>query len=153
MGYCLAQENDFWYFNLGNWPRVLILAHLGGWQPAGTKLEFYLEAPDVRVPDWNGSYTGNSGQEVTDEDGRALADGLETLLDCTDDCSIAELLEGSEEAWESAQEFGCLLTRRPGCSIDDPFVRSALELLQGEKSRKGLRVFASFCRREGFIIV
>ena len=154
MSYGLSQKDDHWYMNHGLWPAVLRLGVLGGWKPAGTVLEYVLEDPDqTPVEGWSGQYTGNEGQYVTDDDARALADGLENLLSLTAELDIAEVLDESAEVGESTEEFRRLIDRRLRHPITAPCVRDSLRLIQGEEDREGLRAFALFCRREGFMII
>ncbi len=72
-------------FSHREWAYLLMLAHHGGWRPAGTEAPPWEGGgPSAYDPErhgpWCGSYTSNEGQVVTDEDARALADGLERAL-------------------------------------------------------------------------
>jgi hypothetical protein len=55
------------------WFRILALAEAYGWEPTGT------EAPPDD-PSWNGNYTSNDAQVVTETDARQLAEALERAL-------------------------------------------------------------------------
>ena len=73
-------SNKEFRLNSSGWPEVMNLAIFFGWEPKGTYLQYY----SVRVPDgldisdeeyirknqesWDGSYTDNEGQLVTEND-------------------------------------------------------------------------------------
>ena len=152
MGYDLIQSNNYWAFNPPTWRLVISLAQLGGWQPAGTKLDYLPLDPDKEPIDWDGSYFGNNGQFVTDEDARALADGLESWLNCTTALDIFDPFDEKIEASESTEVFKCLIDERLRCHITEPCDRTMLRVFRGEEIREHFRIFARFCRRGGFSI-
>jgi len=55
------------------WPKLLRLAISHGWKPRGTTLAHAGEA-------WDGNYTSNDRQIVSQQDAAALADALEVAL-------------------------------------------------------------------------
>ena len=152
MSYELIRPGDYQCFNIWSWSRILSLAYMGGWQPAGTKLDYFPADPDKKPIDWDGTYMSNAGQFVTDEDALALAAGLDSLLDCTAGLDMAVVLDESAEVSEPAKEFRHQLNRRPRAHISDQVLMEALGLLRAGWQRQVLRDFALFCRRGGFSI-
>lgn len=69
-------HGDYYRFSSVAWTHVLALAEQYGWKPTGTRRG----NPQVPEGDWDGNYTSNSGQLVTEADARALADALERAL-------------------------------------------------------------------------
>lgn len=78
MGYDLSSKkkskNDYYRFNIWGWGKVLELAEKYGWNPKGTVIE------DNTQTLWEGYYTSNDGQLVTDEDVLEIKKALELAL-------------------------------------------------------------------------
>jgi len=74
--------------NGSGWHKLLELASLGGWEPAGTVMyhantpywDGPIEDPDQCDPDWGGGYDTNDCQTVTESDAASMANALEELL-------------------------------------------------------------------------
>lgn len=77
-----------------DWRRILWIAQCYGWQPHGT------EPPDElaittgiwrgKPTDWTGAYSPSDGQEITEDDAKALAAALERALPDVPDCDTDE---------------------------------------------------------------
>lgn len=78
----LVNENDssFWTNNRA-WYRILSLALMYGWKPAGTlRPPDWDDHPRLKDEIWDGGYATNDGQIVTDVDALAMAAALEESL-------------------------------------------------------------------------
>lgn len=78
-------------FSLVGWSKVLNLANMYGWKPAGTIIDFDVHLPqnptpeekaksEARLREWDGTYFTNDQQLVTKEDALAIAAALEQSL-------------------------------------------------------------------------
>ena len=71
------------HFKINNegWRQALMLAHKFGWEPVGTRDPALADEDGIyTVPDWEGHYDSNDGQEVEEEDGARIAEALEKAL-------------------------------------------------------------------------
>lgn len=79
MGYDLRNKNEA--FRAAWWGDLLTLAQYYGWQPEGTQAPEYFSDPAYAITTaWDGSYSWNDGQRVTESDAAALAVALESAL-------------------------------------------------------------------------
>ena len=105
MGMDLGGKGGYFSCNNATWVAVLRLAYDHGWKPAGTEPPRWIDAntgelcaqlpPDMET--WNSmgysmDYYSNSGQGVSDQDARNIADALERALeeDETSDEGLAQ---------------------------------------------------------------
>jgi hypothetical protein len=73
----IGQNGTYFYVNNTGWAALLQLAVQYGWEPAGTQAPgFMARGHAIASKDWDGSYTFNDGQTVTDTDAKALAAAL-----------------------------------------------------------------------------
>ena len=78
MGMDLYGTGGYFRFNNAGWRQVLTLAQASGWEPRGTEVP---NREDFDASWWDGAYLVNSGQRVTDEDAKAIAEALKEALD------------------------------------------------------------------------
>jgi len=127
MGYDLKalRDGEKFSWRLFYWPRVLDLARIYGWKPAGT-------LPPRSWPrgkPWNDAYHANDGGIVTAADALALAGAVERFLpDLPRASRYPDGIPLSQLAW------------------DRGFI---VAMLSGEPERARLEAFAAYCRRSG----
>ena len=98
MGMDLSGAGGKERFNNASWSKILKLASEYGWKPRGTEPERWHDAATGRLceqlspnPDeWDGSYSSNDFQWVTDEDAANIAYALEQALDDIPDFDTGE---------------------------------------------------------------
>jgi hypothetical protein len=153
MGMDLSGEGGYFRFNWEGWREVLELAYQYGWEPAGTELpeySFYNQDGTVNLgrtrayredaKDWDGSYFGNEGQWVTEEDAARIADALERALTHIPD----EETVGMQPALKTYDTGG---GQSSAASIDVPNA----DWFSGD-DKPYLRDFITYCRAGGFAI-
>jgi hypothetical protein len=159
----------FW-FNIDEWPLVLKLAQIHGWEPEGTQPSFDDRlistggAEDTDTDEhtdkaysggeWNGTYLLNRMQSVTDSDAAALADAVEQALEHIPAVPIDKQLENRRvlylENSDGPEEVVDKILER----FTDDFTKEADPHLQfsGPAHKEKLEDFVDFCRRGGFTI-
>jgi hypothetical protein len=147
MGVDLSGAGGHQRFSHMSWHKVLDLACEYGWQPAGTELPRWhdetgalIEQWSLDANEWDGGYSSNDGQYVTDEDAAHIADALQRALEDIPDFDTGE-------RWA---EYG------PADQLTDPLARAlmmpSLEFFSGE-AKQHVRDFIAFCRAGGFCII
>ena len=156
MGYDLTNEQgDYFRFGQVAWHKLLALAELGGWQPAGTERPAHYKDPALAPSQWDGSYTANAGQWVSAHDAAALAMALEGLLDDIPDATAPDLLvdygQRPELLANADPSVQWLVQSAPeGASVVAPNANlSPLDFFGGEQKAK-VRAFVAYCRAGGF---
>jgi len=80
MGYDLRNElGHEMGFNMSAFCNLLFLAEQYGWKPAGTRAPAHFDLDTWRRP-WDGNYTSNDDQVVTNSDALAMAEALERAI-------------------------------------------------------------------------
>ena len=149
MGYDLSNVNGKYFrWNMWGWAEVVNLALAYGWQPEGTELEYSDQRFDS-YQQWEevsqslgGSYYGNDGQMVAEEDARAFGEALETSLDDIPDEDIKD---------------------RSSTIIDDAFMTERAKVwgqekatliagFSGKENKDYLKEFVSFLKNGAFYI-
>ena len=126
MGVYLSNEAGEFSLSHHGWSQLLLLAHTNGWEPLGTKAP---NLPDEMeyVGEWEGGYTSNDFQTVTDEDASNLVKALvQALPDIPNEDVVAH--------------------KRRSLSAE----MTPLEYFSGRK--RVVRAFIKFCRGKGFMI-
>ncbi len=122
------------------WIKVLQLAHEYGWESLGTEMDGWInsETGELIEPpdDWDGNYTSNDTQWVTEEDASRIADALEDALQDIPDRKV----EKTEMEHRPVSLFDLLHDRT------DP-----LEFFSGTGKRT-ISAVIKFCRAGGFRI-
>ncbi len=122
------------------WSKVLLLAYEYGWEPLGTEMDGWINSETgelIEPPDeWNGNYTSNEGQWVTEEDASRIADALEDALEDIPDREV----DKTGVVHRPVSLFDLLRDRT------DP-----LEFFSGAGKRR-IRAVIKFCRAGGFRI-
>jgi hypothetical protein len=90
----VGKKRTFCLNNYG-WAYALALAKEAGWDAPGTDAPSYY--PKAEAARWIGTYYGNDGQWVTDEDAANIADALE--------CNLEAVLERSGERVPGEKSF------------------------------------------------
>ncbi len=143
-----------------SWGKVLSLAQMYGWKPAGTTLPIaYTEDKSLidKLGEWDGNYFYNAYQGVTDSDALAFALALEAALD-----DIPDSADGIDQ-WITARKLpdGDFLSTVLQALPHDPNQMVAfsgpneklnpLEFFAGTE-KAYLREFIAYCRKGGFVI-
>lgn len=95
MGYDLSslnapKEDSYFRFNIAGWTQLLNMALDYGWKPEGTVMDegFFMSACGMgeeqakrEVDNWDGSYTSNDWQQVTDSDANNLKEALGKIME------------------------------------------------------------------------
>jgi hypothetical protein len=131
---------------------MLGLAHQYGWEPAGTEPPEWRETfrhPDgtpiseglaeqfrAVAEDWDGGYSTNDYQVVTDEDAANIADALERALEHIPDERTVGMLAASKDG---------------AVDIDTSRHLSSLDWFSGG-GKETVREFVAYCRAGGFAI-
>lgn len=154
----LGTGGDFRLNNI-SWRYVLALVRQHGWEPAGTELpqltlynrddtvdegatrRVYQEAAE----DWDGGYSSNDGQWVTDEDARNMAEALEQALPHIPDEETVGLRAASTEIRDGRK------VRAGGIDLEMLEYLTAIDWFSGA-GKQSLRDFISYCRAGGFTI-
>jgi hypothetical protein len=159
MGMDLNGAGGYQRFSNTSWCKMLELAHMYGWKPAGTEPGQWVdqstgELNEQMSPDpdeWDGSYFTNDFQWVADEDAAHIADALEQALDDIPDFD-------TNEKWV---EYGS--TNLPTSPVERSLVEegfvvsgpneslSSLEFFSGEDKQQ-VRDFIAYCRAGAFFI-
>lgn len=140
-------EDDYFQFDyFGIWQKLMDLAHIYGWEPAGTH-----EPPEWDEYEdgesWQGSYDLFAGEWVTAEDARALISALERALDDLPDNPMPDrIIEAEIEE----------IDRDGDVSISFHIIEAnkSLNLFEtfGGQYKPELIAFIHFARRGGFHI-
>jgi hypothetical protein len=130
----------------GIWEKLLALAHIYGWQPAGTDQPLMWQ-DDADTGRWSGGYDHYLGEQVRDEDAQALADALERALPDLPDVTMPD------RVFETEMEE---IDREGQISISYYIIEpnTALNLFEvfGGQYKQELMAFINFCRQGGFQI-
>ena len=147
MGYDLSNVNGKYFrWNMWGWAEVVNLALAYGWQPKGTEIsqgrfENYEDYENFKESH-GGSYFGNDGQMVAEEDAEAFSDALESSLDDIPDEDIKD---------------------RSNTIIDDSFMKERAKVwgqekatlvtgFSGKENKDYLKDFISFLKDGAFYI-
>jgi hypothetical protein len=161
--YQAAKENgDQARFNSTAWPILLRMAEFYGWKPSGTKCPVIYNTENGsydEYKDWDGSYLGNNGQKVTDEDAIALATALEKSLDDIPDVETCEKTASYPLGQDSIYDNLGIDTDMSGGMVDDEIriIRpnrdlSPYDFFSGEEYKHKIRNFITLCRKGAFCI-
>jgi hypothetical protein len=167
MGFDLSnKQGQSWHFNISDWPDMLHLAELYGWEPEGTTLDPEHLASVMQEEDlppeeaaaqiaqaqesWQGGYGTNDFQVVSAQDAAALADALERALP---DLPKYNALEHKGRDVSSFPPELCDQLRALGVSqlIPADADINPFERFSG-RGRDYLRGFIAFCRAGAFNI-
>jgi hypothetical protein len=132
-----------------SWYKVLNLARMCGWAPAGTITPDGWDYEDA----WDGRYHSNDGQWVTDEDARGIGCALLNGLDDIPDIEVGEkarLPQGSQSGDLLAQMFD--RSTDPFEQLNRRLTQSPFEYFSGAGGKERLREIAAFCNEGGFYI-
>ena len=144
-----STDGDWFKWSNIAWSKVLYLASVYGWEPAGTKPPPWWDRPTLS---WQGLYQSNDGGLVTMEDARAVAGALEKALD-----DIPDHNEMPDK----------IVTYRIGETSGEPVTDALLAVLDGVsapnaalnpfeffggKDKLRVKDFVTFCRKGGFYI-
>jgi hypothetical protein len=134
-----------------SWYKVLNLARMCGWAPAGTV------TPDdwdcYTDQDWDGRYHSNDGQWVTHEDAHGIGTALLTGLDDIPDVEVGEKARLSLSS-QSGDLLEQMFDRRtdPFEQLNRRLTQSPFEYFSGASGKERLREIAAFCQQGGFYI-
>ena len=84
MGVSLQGTRSYFNANWATYSALMATGYECGWQPMGTVLDWCPYCPDCgghSDGNWDGDYSSNEGQFVTDEDARELAKALRRSFD------------------------------------------------------------------------
>ena len=139
-------DDDFFQFEyFGIWQKLMNLAQIYNWTPAGTAAppEWEREANE----NWNGGYDTFNGEWVTDDDARALAEALDRALDDLPDNTMPDRIIETE-----IEE----IDREGEVSISFHIIEAnkSLNLFEtfGGQYKSDLKTFIRFARQGGFHI-
>ncbi len=139
-------DDDFFQLEyFGIWQKLMNLAQIYGWNPAGT-----LEPPEwdrEANEDWNSSYDIFAGEWVTDDDARGLAAALDQALDDLPDNSMPDrIIETEIEEIDREGEVSISF------HIIEP--NKSLNLFEtfGGQYKSDLKAFIRFANKGGFHI-
>jgi hypothetical protein len=144
----LYRERDsaFQFEYFGIWEKVLQLARLYGWHPAGT-----VEPPDWQAGEtqegWLGEYDLYLGELVRAEDAHAMADALEQALDDLPDHLMPERIIETEFEELDKEDLISI-----SFYIIEPNKSLNLFEVFGGQYKAELIDFIAFCRQGGFHI-
>jgi len=128
-------------FDRTTWGKLLKLAYLYGWEPLGTEPGGWIDpetGPWYYSPDeWDGNYTSNDLQVVTEEDAARIADALDNALEDIPDHNVSE----------ARVEHGPVSLFDLFRDRTDP-----LEYFSGAGGKQRVRDFVAFCRAGAFTI-
>ena len=165
----------FW-FNIDEWPLVLKLAQIHGWEPEGTQPSFDDQlmstggAEDTNADtdtdtaehtdkaysggEWSGTYLLNRMQSVTDSDAAALADAVEQALEHIPAVPIDKQLENRRVLYLENSDGPEEVVEKILERFTDDFTKVADPHLEfsGPEHKEKLENFVAFCRRGGFTI-
>lgn len=142
-------------FSMTGWSKVLELAEINGWIPAGTEPN-----PDLFPDGITTGYGSNEGQLVTELDAANIAAALERALDDIPDIDTAahriNLSAGNIEKFsEDNGEFrvdAALIEAIPDLIINrDNNTLNPFDFFSGSK-KQHIRDFIAFCRKGAFSI-
>ena len=139
MPYDLCGPAGDFFFNDSSWTKVLALAHIFGWKPAGT-LSPVDEHGTLLYDNWEGSYELFVHQRVSAEDAAHLADALDQAPRDIPD-------HGAAEHKAVPVELGGV----PGWAYAPDDI-NPIEWFSGERGRQYLQEFIAFCRKGEFSI-
>jgi hypothetical protein len=156
MSFHLINEQGvcFW-FSVVSWHKVIELAELGGWRPAGTEKPGYYD--ELRYGKWSGKYTTNNRQWVTAQDAAALADALECMIDDLPDTEAPDLKVeyGKKDVGlpSAPRHLKWLLTNLPdGETVVGENCKLSPLAFFGGKYKDQIRDFVTFCRLGSFAL-
>src|SRR5688500_14379976 len=138
-------------FSIMSWYKVLNLAFMCGWVPAGTlpPLEYDDEEGDTAYREWDGRYHSGERQWITDDDALAFAAALEAGMDDIPDLDLGETIRtplrfGEFDLYLNEEETIERVTTR--------YTPNPFEYFSGQRRKQRLREFIEFCRRGGFMV-
>ncbi len=164
MGVDLRGAGSSFRFNWSGWRHVLTMAHVYGWQPAGTQFnvgmyrcleEVHAETEGeeidreelerelaLSVSSWEGGYGSNDCQIVTAQDAANIAVALELALDDVPDVNV---LASKTETFPLAngEYVECIPS---GVEVN------CFEWFSGPDGKQYLREFIEFCKTGEFSI-
>lgn len=158
MGFDLLSDNgSALYWSNVSWSKLLVLARLGGWQPAGTEPPPGWDDVVDRLGEWRGGYSTNDEQRVTPEDALALADALECVLDDIPDGTVPDqVVEYDEQTRVDAGAPPAMnlikALTSSGFRVAGPNARTDPFSFFGGEYKQKVVEFIRFCRQGGFII-
>jgi hypothetical protein len=121
-------------FSLERWSRILKLARLYGWQPAGTRAgSLYYDVPDypdIKPIEWSGGYFTNDGQIVTADDASELGKALEQALDDLPDYESNSPRYVKVHSFKEAKDYISLM--------ENPILKSFLSKREWYLSEEGI---------------
>jgi hypothetical protein len=141
-------RNDDDFFQLeyfGIWQKLMNLAQIYGWNPAGTTAPSHWQPEENE--DWNGGYDMFIGELVSDVDARALADALTDALDDLPDNAMPDrIIETEIEEIDREGEVSISF------HIIEP--NKSLNLFEtfGGQYKSELKTFIRFAQKGGFYI-
>lgn len=93
----IHDPNDTMHFSALTWNRLFILANMFGWQPKGTLPCVNCENPNnsqgFEPYIWDGNYSTNDGQSVSDRDALNMAHALEIAIEHIPDARTCKVDE------------------------------------------------------------
>jgi len=158
------KHGDYFRFGLTAWHKMLDLAAMHGWEPAGTLMPEHWTDPDYDWPEWGGGYTTNEYQRVTAEDAAALADALESALDDLPDVETANKMTDRVPATGDGPLFGLHkmlreIAEAAGENPEEAYTAimpdadlSPVDFYSGAEHKDKLRAFIAYCRDGEFNI-
>jgi hypothetical protein len=143
MGMHLVNKaQDEFGISILSWYKVLNLAYICGWVPAGTVApeDWESESP------WDGRYHSSDGQWITSEDAARFADALANGLDDIPDMVVGEGVTLRLRDMDDVADGGSIdrATHR--------YTRSPFEYFSGPARKQRIRELIAFCRRGGFLV-
>jgi hypothetical protein len=145
------QQNEYG-FSVMSWYKVLNLAFMCGWIPAGTLPPADYdddEAGDTEYREWDGRYHSGEGQWITREDALAFAAALEAGLDDIPDLDLGEPIRKPIRFGE----FDMYLNEEETIErVATRYTKNPFEYFSGPQRKTRLRDFIAFCRQGGFMV-
>lgn len=126
-------------FSQSTWSSMLKLAYLYGWKPLGTEPGGWIDpdtGPWYHPVSWDGNYTSNDLQWVTEEDAARIAEALENALEDIPDHDVGE----------TTVEYG------PKMVFTGPGVPGGLLEYFSGAGKQRVRDFVAFCRVGAFFL-
>jgi hypothetical protein len=133
-----------------SWYKVLNLARICGWAPAGTVTPIDWDCEDK----WDGRYHSNDGQWVTDADAMGIAAALINGLDDIPDAEVGDRVRITSVGLQSGDKLELMIDRTidPFEQLNRRMTQSPFEYFSGESGKERLREIAAFCGQGGFYI-
>ena len=143
-----AADNTF-DFSVISWYKVLNLARICGWVPAGTTAP---EDWDCEDEVWDGRYHTNYGQWVSTVDALGIAAALQAGLDDIPDVEVGEQPMPIKRLTEPNGDTLELFAGDPMVEMNRRLTQSPIEYFSGPKGKALIGEFAEFCGEGGFNI-